>query len=193
MVQDVYLIRHGQSTFNAAYEASGVDPMHFDARLSQRGAGQIAGAREAALDLGVDLVVASPLTRALQTATGLFHGAAVPIVVSNIHIERLEHSCDVGRTAAVLSDEYPSLDFAHLEDRWWHLGENGEGGFAVEPEPVFMDRVAVFSQWISSRPEPVVAVVGHGEFFQRLTGRYMDNCEIMHWATDALEPEIEEQ
>jgi broad specificity phosphatase PhoE len=181
MSQDVYLIRHGQSTFNAAFEASGVDPMHFDARVSEKGAGQIAQARQAALDLGVDLVVASPLTRALQTATGLFGGAPVPLIVSKIHVERLEHSCDVGRTPTMLSDEFPSLDFSHLEDSWWHLGDKGEGGFAVEPELVFMDRVTAFSQWISSRPEPTVAVVGHGEFFQRLTGRYMENCEIMHW------------
>lgn len=181
MVQDVYLIRHGQSTFNAAFAASGVDPMHFDARVSEKGAEQIAQARQAALDLNVDLVVASPLTRALQTATGLFHGATVPIIVSSIHAERLEHSCDVGRVPAVLSDEYPALDFAHLDDCWWHRGETGEGDFTVEPEPVVMDRVAAFSQWISSRPEATVAVVGHGEFFQRLTGHYMENCEIMRW------------
>jgi glucosyl-3-phosphoglycerate phosphatase len=181
MVQDVYLIRHGQSTFNAAFAANGVDPMHFDARVSEKGAGQIVRARQAALDLGVDLVVASPLTRALQTAIGLFDGAPVPIMVSSIHVERLEHSCDVGRAPAELSDEFPSLDFDHLADSWWHLGENGEGDFTVEPEPVLMDRVAAFSQWIAARPEPAVAVVGHGEFFQRLTGRYMENCEITHW------------
>ncbi len=181
MVQDVYLIRHGQSTFNAAFEANGVDPMHYGARLSDRGAGQITQARRAAPGLGVNLVVASPLTRALQTVTGLFDGTPVPIMVSSIHVERLEHSCDVGRAPAVLSDEFPSLDFDHLADSWWHLGENGEGDFAVEPEPVLMDRVAAFSQWNATRPEPAVAVVGHGEFFHRLTGRYMENFEIMHW------------
>ena len=38
----VYLIRHGQSTFNAAYEQTGVDPMLFDAPLSALGVRQVA-------------------------------------------------------------------------------------------------------------------------------------------------------
>ncbi len=182
MSTNVFLIRHGQSTFNAAFEASGIDPLHFDARLSRLGVTQIAAQRQAALALGVDLVVASPLTRALETATGLFVGAATPIIVSSIHIERLEHSCDVGRPPSVLSAEFPSLDFGHLDDTWWHHGEADERGVAVEPESVFMNRVAGFSEWIAARPEPAVAVVGHGVFFHRLCGRDMANCEIMRWA-----------
>ena len=45
----VYLIRHGQSTFNAAYARDGVDPMLFDAPLSALGRRQVATLRDAAL------------------------------------------------------------------------------------------------------------------------------------------------
>lgn len=70
MPSRIFLIRHGQSTFNALYEIDGVDPMHFDARLSALGLEQVEQAREAAAALGVDLVVVSPLTRAIQTGPG---------------------------------------------------------------------------------------------------------------------------
>ena len=45
-----------------------------------------------------DLAVVSLLTRALQTAVGLFGEATVPTIVTDLHRERLEHSCDVGRS-----------------------------------------------------------------------------------------------
>src|SRR5260370_12498801 len=97
MPEYIHLIRHGQSTFNALFDLNRVDPLHFDARLSQIGIEQVAAARHAALDIPADLVVVSPLTRAIQTAVGLFGEADVPIIVTDLHSERLENSCDIRR------------------------------------------------------------------------------------------------
>ncbi len=177
----IYLIRHGQSTFNALFDLDRVDPLHFDARLSQIGIEQVAAARQAVSGIPVDVVVVSPLTRAIQTAVGLFGEAAVPIVVTDLHRERLEHSCDVGRSPSALSVEFPMLAFDHLSDPWWHDGQQDHRGVAVEPDHLFAQRVTDFSRWLSARPEDVVVVVGHGEFFRRLSGRYLRNCEIMEW------------
>ena len=104
----VDLLRHGQSTFNEAYAATGVDPLHFDARLTELGRRQVAEARERLLSKSYDLVVTSPLTRAIETAVGVFGGRGIPIVVEHLHRERLESSCDVGRSAAELSAEFPT-------------------------------------------------------------------------------------
>ena len=42
MTKTVHCIRHGQSTFNAHWEqAGGVDPLHFDAVLSDLGQQQV--------------------------------------------------------------------------------------------------------------------------------------------------------
>lgn len=187
MAKDVYLIRHGQSTFNMLFESSGIDPLHFDAPLSSLGNLQVAKVRQAAADLDADLVVASPLTRALQTAIGLFHGTPVPITVSSTHRERLGNSCDVGRAPSVLSEEFPTLRFDHLEETWWHNGEKDGRGVPVEPEALFIQRIVEFSRWVSSRPERTVVVVGHGTFFHRLTGRHLENCEIMQWRPSNLD------
>lgn len=181
MAKDVFLIRHGQSTFNVLYEASGVDPLHFDAPLSELGAAQVADSRCAAETLGVELVVTSPLMRALETAMGLFGAAPVPILVSSLHRERLANSCDIGKPPAVLSETFPTLDFGHLDETWWHDGEADHRGVAVEPDTVFMGRVEAFTRWIAARPEHTVAVVGHGTFFHRMTGRHLENCEVIRW------------
>lgn len=181
MNKEVYLIRHGQSTFNVLYDLNGVDPLDYDAPLSELGIRQCAQARQEAIKLGVDLVVVSPLTRALETAIELFGGDPVPITVSSIHIENLANSCDIGRNPTVLSKAFPMLDFKHLEETWWYDGEKDERGVSVEPEQVYLLRVSEFSRWITSRPERSIAVVGHRTFFHKLTGRRLDNCEIMKW------------
>ena len=182
MAEEVYLIRHGESTFNVLFEKSGIDPLHFDAPLSDNGFRQVASARPAMPELGADLVVTSPLTRALQTAVGLFEDQPVPIIVSEIHRERLGNSCDVGRNPSLLMDEFPQLSFGHLDEVWWHDGEKDDRGVPVEPYNLLSRRLSDFSRWIKNRHEQTIVVVGHGTFFHRLTGQHMENCEIVKWS-----------
>lgn len=181
MIKDVILIRHGQSTFNSLFEMSGIDPLHFDAPLSSFGVEQVLSKCAAAKLLDADLVVSSPLTRALQTATGLFADGPAPIIVLSLHRERLGNSCDVGRAPSALSEDFPNLNFDHLDETWWFNGDKDERGVPVEPDYQFIQRVSDFSHWISSRPERTIVVVGHGTFFHHLTGREMKNCEFMNW------------
>ena len=177
----IYLIRHWQSTFNALFDVNPIDPLHFDARLSRIGIEQVAATRQAASEIPVDLIVVSPLTRAIQTAVGLFGVADIPMIITDLHRERLEHSCDVGRSPSALSAEFPMLSFDHLSDPWWHSGQEDDRGVDVEPYHLFAQRVTDFSRWLTARPENVVVVIGHGEFFRRLSGRHLRNCEIMKW------------
>lgn len=144
----VYLIRHGQSTFNAAYEQTGVDPMLFDAPLSALGVRQVAElgrSLRASADGSVynddddgggddgsgesgggngrahdrfnpmpQVVLTSPLTRALQTATGAFEGLGIKVEVLPDLRERLTESCDVGRPTDELRRDFPNVDFSAL-------------------------------------------------------------------------------
>jgi broad specificity phosphatase PhoE len=176
----VLCIRHGESTFNRAWRASPVDPLHFDAPLSEAGVGQVQQARSALHAVPVELVISSPLTRALQTAVGVFadHPNAPPMLVAHLARERVENSCDVGRPPARLAADFPMLDVAHLEDVWWHAeGEPDERGICVEPIETVEARVAEFRAFLLARPERVIAVVGHGTFFYHLTGKFLANCE----------------
>ena len=176
----VLCIRHGESTFNKAWRASPVDPLHYDAPLSETGLAQVQRARATIAEVPVELVIISPLTRALQTAVGLFadHPAAPPMLVAHLARERVENSCDVGRPPAQLAADFPMLDVAHLSDVWWHAeGEPDERGICIEPIGTVEARVAEFRAFLLTRSERVIAVVGHGTFFYHLTGKFLANCE----------------
>jgi broad specificity phosphatase PhoE len=181
MPRFVHLIRHGQSTFNAHYEATGEDPLYFDARLTERGRRQVAKARELYADRVYDVVLVSPLTRAIETAHGIF-GDRFPIEISDLHREWQISSCDIGRSLAELRQDYPLVDFGALRDLWWrHDLPVGTLGFPQETEEHLFERVAAFKTMIAARPEDRIAVVGHGDFFRRLIGRQLDNCELAEW------------
>lgn len=177
----VHLIRHGQSTFNAHYSATGIDPIHFDARLTDLGERQVAEARQRLAQYDYDIVLASPLTRAIQTAEGIF-GGRIPIEITPLHREWQMSSCDIGRSTAELVAEFPHLDFGGLADPWWlHEGPPCELGFPQESEEHLRERLAAFKAMILERPEQRLAVVGHGDFFSRLVGRHLENCEMAAW------------
>jgi broad specificity phosphatase PhoE len=183
MPKTIHLIRHAQSTFNAAQAATGLDPLHFDARLSPFGLSQLEQTRATVRDIPCDVVIASPLTRALQTAVGLFGGRA-PIRVEPLHREYQESSCDMGRSPRLLATEFPDLAFDHLDDPWWLHQSPDANGIVVEPIPDFQARVARFRSWLAAQPEDSIVVIGHGTFFRHLTGRTLANCEVVAWQPD---------
>ena len=66
--------------------------------------------RVSALSPAPQLLVASPLRRALRTADLAFSGAAtaaLPRLVTPLCRERLYHSSDVGRDPAIVAAEFP--------------------------------------------------------------------------------------
>lgn len=181
----IVCIRHGESTFNAAHRENGRDPGHIDALLTERGLAQVAAARAPLQSVPFDVVVTSPLTRAIQTTVGLFadHPARPEILVEVLHRECQESSCDVGRAASLIAAEFPDMRVDHLPETWWYAeGEPNERGFHIEPRAIFDQRVAAFRDWLASRPERTIAVVGHGTFFFHLTGTWLDNCETTELA-----------
>ena len=185
----VLCIRHGESTFNAAWRVNPVDPLHFDAPLSEFGRGQVSQARPALARYPVEIVLTSPLTRALQTAHGLFdgHPNAPRIEVAPLLRERVENSCDIGRAPGALAAEFPSIDLSQLDEEWWHKeGRPDARGICVEPVPVVQARAAQLKSYVLARPEDVMALVGHGTFFFYLIGKAMANCEVTELDTTSM-------
>lgn len=174
MPESVYLIRHAQSTFNAVHDSHGVDPGHRDAPLTPFGHEQVSAARRRVDGLTLDLVITSPLTRALQTCDGLFGARDVPVLVEPLLAEHLASSCDVGRSPAELAAEFPRWSFEHLDDPWWFVGSND----GLEPLERLESRVQRFLSLLEWRSERTVAVVGHAGFFGALVGRRLANCEV---------------
>jgi len=174
----IYLIRHGQSEFNALnLEPGAPDPMIIDARLTDLGKQQALAAREQIQDLGIQTVLTSPLTRAIQTAKLIFDGIA-PIQITPAHRERLDHACDIGRAPAELANDFPELTFGHLDDIWWHTGPQNKYGVPEEPVEMFDQRIHKFRDSLVQHTNRPLAIVGHGNTFRSLAGYDMQNCEV---------------
>jgi broad specificity phosphatase PhoE len=176
----IRFIRHGQSEFNAAFERiRPKDPMIFDARLTEKGRGQAIALSSQGLWHDVQLVVTSPLTRAIETTLLAFAGVKAPIRVEALHRERVEHSGDIGRPRPALETEFGHLEFSDFPEYWWHHEPGKPMDIAIESEDALRERVANFRAFLAARPERHIAVVGHGTFLNRLTGHSFANCEVL--------------
>jgi len=174
----VYLIRHAQSEFNAVFRNGMPDPMIFDAQLSELGREQALEARAHIANLDVEKLIVSPLTRTLQTAEIMFQ-RKLPAQVNSLVREQLSHSGDVGTGPKQLSGDWEHLDFEHLDDPWWHVGQNNPLGFCVEPLESLEKRAAEFVEFAKHTSLHSTAIVTHGNFIRALTGIQPDNCQII--------------
>ena len=173
----IYLIRHGQSEFNAVYDEGPNDPMIFDPALTDLGRQQAIAARDTVAELGIQHVIVSPLTRALQTASHIFDDKSLFNVTAGPR-ELLSHSADVGRAPSALQMDFPDISFDHLPDVWWHQGTLNKDGVPLEPRDVFKKRITDFARELDRVTNRPIAVVGHWNTFMELAGFDMRNCEV---------------
>ena len=126
------------------------------------------------------LVVVSPMTRALQTASLAFVGnpqpaagqtplVRPPFVATSLARERVgNHTCDGRRERAELAAEFPHVDFRQVADGPDDMWE------AKELEPDHMNSTACAARatrllhWLWARPEAELAVVSHWVFLLHL-------------------------
>lgn len=191
----IHLVRHGRTEMNDYLRENHwadpdfVDPMMIDTRLTSEGEAQAMGLRELArgLEPRPELVVASPLRRALRTAELAFGDgvidASVPRVVCPLARERVFHGSDIGRVASELREEHPEWDLGELGEEdapWWYTPEGRDPFTTAELEPVdvFERRMDAFRAWLDARPEKSIAVVAHWGVCYSLTGDEFQNCEL---------------
>jgi broad specificity phosphatase PhoE len=171
----LFLVRHGESEFNKVYNAMGRDPGIIDPSLTETGRAQAAGAAGRLGRHKIRRVLASPYTRALQTATIIAEQLGVPLGLEPLVRERAAFTCDVGRPRDELALAWPHLDFGDLADTWWHAK-------GAEPEHKVSARALQFrtkaADW---EDEAETVVVSHWGFILALTGRGVANCTVLHF------------
>jgi broad specificity phosphatase PhoE len=146
-MQNLYLIRHGQSQANADQIIAG----SHNSPLSDIGQQQAAYAGETAKQyLHFDLIVSSPMSRALETAQIIAHSLDYPSEKIEIIEDLRERNLgDVeGKTYAAA----PQND-GNYED-----AENVPG---VEPLQHLFDRAAGVLENLNSHPEKSILIVAH--------------------------------
>ncbi len=167
-------IRHGQSEFNVHHERTGRDPGIPDPTLTDLGRRQVAAAAEKlkAHAHPIRRVLASPYTRALQTAEIIARHLDVPIEIEHSVHEHAHYHCDIGTAKSLLTERWPALSFDHIEEIWWpNLDETRD---QVERRcQIFHQRAAALSDWRH------VAVVSHWGFILQLTGHSAANAELV--------------
>jgi len=171
------LVRHGQSEFNAVFSKTRIDPGIPDPHLTDEGRAQARLAARHLADQGIARLVASPYTRAIQTAEIIAEILRLPVTIEALVRERAAFHCDIGTPKAELQRRFPAFSFAHLDDPWWHdhvtLGHD-------ESEDQILARGRQFRAAAAGLPDrDRVAVVTHWGFIRAVTGIDAKNAEIL--------------
>jgi broad specificity phosphatase PhoE len=173
------LLRHGQSEFNLHFGLTRRDPGITDPRLTPLGHTQAEEAAQALIGQGIERIIASPYTRALQTARPVAMALNLPITIDPIVRERYAFACDVGSPRPDLERDWPDHDFALIENTWWPQEE--------EPEASIIDRAARFRANLALRHDWAnTLVVSHWGFILALTGQSVANGQWLR--CDPTEP-----
>ncbi|CAK7347309.1 unnamed protein product [Dovyalis caffra] len=192
----LHLVRHAEGIHNVAGEKDHdalSAPEYFDAHLSPSGWQQTGNLRKhvhaSALLKRIDLVITSPLSRAMQTATEVFGSEGhingskeanlddngisslnfPPIVAVELCRERLGvHPCDKRRTISENRSRFPTIDFSLANILWT--------ADARETDEEIAARGLKFMSWLWTRPEKEIAVVTHHRFLQHTLNALGNDC-----------------
>ncbi|CAE7272854.1 unnamed protein product [Symbiodinium pilosum] len=170
----IAFVRHAQAGHNADHALVN-NP---DNPLTEAGIAQALKAKEGPAGeavRGAQVVVTSPLTRAMQTAGLLMGGGGLAEVDPGIS-ERWSAPCDEGTVKSELVNaRHPGLEeisawkgFQELEEVWWPQPGEDQWG-----------RAEAFLARARERSEERIVFVGHGGFWERVLGRYLSNCEVV--------------
>jgi broad specificity phosphatase PhoE len=162
------LLRHGQSEFNLHFTATRRDPGIKDPKLTELGHRQAEEAAETLAAEDIRRIIASPYTRALQTAVPVARRLGLPVTVTPTVRERYAFSCDIGSPVAELALSWPDLDLRHVEEVWWPAEE--------EPADQVLGRAALFRAEIAALQDWAhTLVVSHWGFILAMTGQSLMN------------------
>jgi broad specificity phosphatase PhoE len=166
------LLRHGQSEFNLQMAATRRDPGIEDARLTEYGHHQAEAAARKLSKERITRIIASPYTRALQTAEPLARRLGLKIEIHPVVRERFGLICDIGSPRSRLASAWPAHDFSHIEEKWWPKEH--------ETPAAVTDRARSFR--LDMRGEPdwrETVVVSHWGFILCMTGQSIGNGETI--------------
>ncbi|KAJ4843117.1 hypothetical protein Tsubulata_002901 [Turnera subulata] len=179
----IHLVRHAQGTHNVEGEKNYkayLSPEYFDAPLTQLGWQQVNYLRKhvhaCGLSKRIELVVASPLLRTLQTAVGVFGGEGytdrldiLPLMVANAG-----NSCQ-GAISSLNSPPFIAMELCreHFlesdEDELWKPDVR-------ETTEELAARGLKFLNWLWTRKEKEIAIVTHSGFLVHTLSALGNDC-----------------
>jgi len=168
------LVRHGQSEFNVVYSVTRVDPGIPDPKLTDEGRRQAELVAAALAPHGLTRIIASPYTRAVETAEIIARILSLDLSIEPLVREHCRFHCDIGSPASYLAERWPGLDFSHLPEQWWPNLDETEEQLAARSQD-FRRAIASHAAW------PSTAVVTHWGFIRALTGQRVPNAHLLRF------------
>jgi len=175
------LMRHGQSHFNARFGMTRVDPGLRDPGLTDLGREQATAAAAHLRRDGVKRILASPYTRALETAEIVATALDMAFTVEPLVGEQACFTCDIGTPIQALRARWPHLALNHLPDEWWPALEETEEALDARCR-AFRGRMAGSADW------PGTLVVTHYHVIRTMTGHIVANAALVRFDPSAPHP-----
>ena len=176
------LLRHGQSEFNLRQAATRVNPGIVDARLTEYGLHQAEAVAARLAREPIRRIIASPYTRALQTAAPLARLLGLKVEIRAIVRERFDLVSDLGTSRSRLRTAWPDHDFSRIDEIWWP--DEYESPTAVTA------RATAFRTEMAREPDwPETLVVSHWGFILCMTGQNIANGQILRHDPNGPMPE----
>lgn len=181
MPKKLFCIRHGTSEHNVRYYEIGELAFNEkeDTTLLASGIAEARnlGSNWTEID-NIELVLVSPLSRTLETATQIFKHKKVPMIALDCLIEWPQHSelCNKRKAKKDIVDKYPHVNFDRIANElYWNSKEN-------ESYESLKERVKFAKNWIRMRKENKIAIVSHSSYLAEfLNGEIIDkNDQLKH-------------
>lgn len=158
----VYFVRHGQSIGN-------VSPVyqHYDSPLSPIGEKQAGEVALKVAELGIDCLISSPQSRALQTANAITKATGIPPEFNDLFVERIKPRSVDG---ALHTDSKASEIYWDWNESIYTSGVKIEDG---ENYDEITDRAVRALNFLSYRNEKVILVVTHSFFIRTMIAKVL--------------------
>lgn len=173
MAPIIHCVRHAQGYHNISEENHKI----VDPNLTPFGEEQcLSFSKSFPYHKSVDLVVASALTRTINTALAAFgddikRGGYKVIALPDLQ-EASELPCDTGSSPEVLAKKFADkpVDLGLVKDDW----TSKKGRYSPDVEAV-KARARDARKWLMARPEKEIVVVTHGKSHHNLTPLPLSN------------------
>lgn len=166
---------------------------------------------DAAILQSLELILVSPLTRALQTLDiGLFKTLSneIPILAIPLATERVYLVSDIGTSRSELKTKYPYIDFdtafdTNDDSNWYYTpteqetqnyvewrpsGQGQKYACLGEPQEHFDRRMSQLYRYLESCSESTIAVVCHAGVIDWFVQEIFENCQVGVIPFEKLKP-----
>ncbi len=153
----VYFVRHGQSELNATKRTQLPNTP-----LSSQGLDQAKFVADRFLHIPIEVIITSPMQRALQTATTISTHTGSPLETNDLFIERRPPSQLLGLSHDdPMAQEIRKAMRSNFNNPDWHYSDE-------ENYTDLKSRAAQALDYLATRKEESILVVSHGNFIRTI-------------------------